>query len=148
VGHHAGARRRRADDGHHAAVQHATGGAPAPRGGVVIHLNLGSATRWGLNCLLLLALSLALYLGRVVFIPIIISRLLAAMLWPAVQWLNTRLRLPWSVACSVMIGLLVVFVAATAAGLATAVPKVVQQLPTDEEAAETTYGKFRTRLAN
>jgi predicted PurR-regulated permease PerM len=113
-----------------------------------MHLNLGSATRWGLNCLLLLALALALYLGRVVFIPIVISLLLAAMLWPAVQWLNVKLRLPWSVACSVMIGLLVVMLAATAAGLATAVPKVVQQLPTDEEAAEKTYAKFRTRLVN
>jgi predicted PurR-regulated permease PerM len=111
-----------------------------------MHLNLGNATRWGLNGLILLSLTLALYLGRVVFIPLVISILLASMLWPAVQALHAKLRLPWPLACAVMVGLLVVMLSATAAGLALAVPKVLQQLPTDEEAAQQTYKTFRARL--
>ena len=115
----------------------------------MIHLNLGTATRWGLNGLLLLALFVALYLGRVVFIPIVISLLLAAMLWPAVQWLNAGCACRWSVACAVMVGLLAGHSGRRRRGrLASAVPKVVQQLPTDEETAQQTYGKFRTRLVN
>ena len=86
-----------------------------------MNLNLSTATRWGLNVLILFCVVLALYLGRSIFIPAIMAVLLAAILWPVVTWLNKRgfplpgaaglagfpwlrpclwrLRLPWGVAC-------------------------------------------------
>ena len=56
----------------------------------MINLNVSTATRWGLNALILFSVILALYLGSTIFIPTILSVLLAAMLWPMVTWLNQR----------------------------------------------------------
>lgn len=111
-----------------------------------MHLNVGAATRWGFTTLILLALALALYLGRLVLIPTVIAMLLAAMLMPAVQWLNAKLRVPWSLACASMIGVLVVLVAATAVAFSVAVPKVLQQVPNNPAEVQNIYSKFRTRL--
>jgi predicted PurR-regulated permease PerM len=111
-----------------------------------MNLNLSTSTRWGFSALILLALSIALYQGRLVLIPTVIAMLLAAMLWPAVQWLNARFHMPWSLACSSMVAVLVVLVAATAVAFSLAVPKIVQQLPNDPKKSQEVYEKFRYRL--
>jgi predicted PurR-regulated permease PerM len=54
----------------------------------VINVNVGTATRWGLNAVILLAIVVALYIGREIFIPTVIALLLAAMLWPLATWMN------------------------------------------------------------
>jgi predicted PurR-regulated permease PerM len=134
----------------------------------VIHLNVTAASRWGLNGLILVGFALALYEGRPIFIPTVIALLLAAMLWPAVRWLNQcgiplpglvgrdrfpwlwpsvwRLHVPWSVACAAAVGVLVVMVLATAVAFSMAVPKFLQQLPSDPEKAQYVYSRFRERL--
>jgi predicted PurR-regulated permease PerM len=68
------------------------------------------------------------------------------MLWPAVQWLNARLKMPWSLACASMVGVLVILVAATATAMSLAVPKMLQQLPNDPKDIQTVYSKFRERI--
>jgi predicted PurR-regulated permease PerM len=49
-----------------------------------------SATRWGVNALILLGIILALYLGKNIFIPTVIALLLAAMLWPLATWMHSE----------------------------------------------------------
>src|SRR5215470_15864329 len=84
-------------------------------------MNVSTATRWGLNAVILLSIVLALYLGKSIFIPTVISLLLAAMLWPTATWMHqagiplpwlalrrqapwlrpaiARARIPWTMAC-------------------------------------------------
>jgi predicted PurR-regulated permease PerM len=134
----------------------------------VINLNLGTATRWGLHGLLLLSLSLAFYQGRTIFIPTIIALLLAAMLWPAVQWLNQqgvplpglaarrrfpwlapcvwRLRVPWSIACTAAIAILVVVALGVTLAFAATIPKLLQALPNTDEKAQVYYERLHKRL--
>src|SRR5262245_26347329 len=133
-----------------------------------MNLNLGTATRWGLHGLLLLSLSLALYQGRTIFIPTIIALLLAAMLWPAVQWLNLRgiplpgltscrgfpwlagcvwrLRVPWSIACTAAIAILVVVALGVTLAFAATIPKLLQALPNTDEKAQEYYSRIRDRV--
>ncbi len=72
----------------------------------MINPPMGStATRWGVNALILLGIILALYLGKTIFIPMVIALLLAAMLWPLATWMHqdgipvlsarTRAGFPW-----------------------------------------------------
>src|SRR5207249_163567 len=106
---------------------------------------MGAATRWGLNGLILLSLSLALYVGRPIIIPSVIALLLACMLWPAVLWLNQRgipllgigsspvfprfrvlvcrMRIPWPIACGVAVAVLVVLVLSTTLAFGLAIPR-------------------------
>lgn len=129
---------------------------------------LTTATRWGLNGLILLSLSLALHLGRSICIPTIIAVLLACMLWPAVRWLNQhgvplpglvvaatrpylrpirwRLRVPWSLACAAAVNILVVFVIVTTIAFSLAVPRFLQSLPNDPAKAQAVYARFRDRV--
>ncbi|HEV3258078.1 MAG TPA: hypothetical protein VG013_14430, partial [Gemmataceae bacterium] len=74
---------------------------------VIASLNIGSATRWGLNLLALLGGAVALYLGESIFIPTVIALLLAAMLWPVVRWMRKALRLPWTISCLTVVVALV-----------------------------------------
>ena len=123
-----------------------------------MNLNQGHATRWGVNGLILLGLTLALYYGQAIFIPTIIAVLLAAMLWPAVQWLNQagvplpglraqprfpwllpcawRLRVPWSISCAAAVGVLLVFALAATLAFGLAIPKLLQSLPNDERKSQ------------
>jgi AI-2 transport protein TqsA len=54
----------------------------------VINVNVSTATRWGINAIILLAIVVALYIGKEIFIPTVIALLLAAMLWPLSTWMN------------------------------------------------------------
>lgn len=134
----------------------------------MISLNLGAATRWGLNGLILLSFSFALYLGRPIFIPTVIAVLLACMLWPAVRWLNQRgipllgldvgatfpwvrvvgwrLRVPWPIACGVAIGVLVVLVVALTVAFGLAIPRFLQSLPNEPAKAQEYYSRVRERI--
>jgi AI-2 transport protein TqsA len=110
------------------------------------NLNLSAATRWGLNLVALLGVVFALWLGQSIFIPTVIAVLLAAMLWPAARWLNERLRVPWGLACMVVIGGLVVLTVTVTLGLALAIPKMLQDLPNERERQQEVYTRFRERL--
>jgi AI-2 transport protein TqsA len=113
-----------------------------------MNLNLATATRIGLNCLGFLGLSVALYLGKSVFVPMVIAAILAVILWPAATWLNTRLRIPWALACFTVIGGLIVVNLGFFFGVAAAVPRLVQDLPNpyDEDKQTELYLKIRSQV--
>jgi predicted PurR-regulated permease PerM len=134
----------------------------------VISLNLSTATRWGINLLIVLAIIGALWLGRSIFIPLTIALLLAAMLWPGANWLNLRgipmpflttrhlfpwlwpaiyrLKLPWTIACTAVVAILLLLAVAVTIGFGVAIPKMVQSLPNDEEKAQALYKRFHQRI--
>ena len=132
----------------------------------MMHLNLSTATRWGLNALILLAVVLALYLGKSIFIPTILAVLLAAMLWPLVTWMNRsgvplvgvavhgafpwlrpcvwRLRLPWGVACLGTVGGLVLCLVLIAVGFGLSLSKFVLDIGSIDK-QKALYNDFRAK---
>jgi predicted PurR-regulated permease PerM len=115
---------------------------------VIKSMNLGTATRWGLNLIGLLAAIIALHLGQSIFIPTIIALLLAAMLWPVVRWLNQRLRMSWGFACMVAVSGLIVLNVLLTLGFFLAIPKILQDMPDlrDEEGQREVYTKLRDQI--
>jgi AI-2 transport protein TqsA len=115
-----------------------------------MHLNLTSATRIGLNVLALIGVSVALYLGQSIFIPVTISALLAVILFPAASWMHRRLKFPWFLACLSVILLLVLLNLVVFAGFALAVPQIIQEIPNPREPEELKkiYNKARWSLEN
>ena len=112
-----------------------------------MNLNLTTATRYGLNVLAALGASMALYFGRSIFIPMTIAGLLAAMLWPWASWMHRRLRLPWFVACSTAIGMLVLVVLLVAALVAVSIPQILNDLPRpDTSDFKQKYTTFRNNF--
>lgn len=113
-----------------------------------MNLNLTTATRYGLNILALLGVAVALWLGRSIFIPLTIAVLLAAILYPAARWLNTRLLMPWFLAClSIILGLvatmLVIFFS-----FAASIPRLLEDLPKphDIESQQKFYEKVAGQM--
>src|SRR5205085_2283279 len=130
--------------------------------------NLSTATRWGLNLIIILAMIGALYVGRTIFIPTVIALLLAAMLWPGAAYLHEqgvpvpflarrrgfpwlgphvyRAKISWNVACLFLVGVLMTIALSITLGFALAIPRMVQTLPTDEKKVDDVYKRFRQRL--
>jgi len=136
----------------------------------VINPNLISgATRWGVALALILALAVGLYLGQSIFIPLVISLLLAAMLWPAANWLNSgytmrgfglksgfpwlerrgtlTLSISWGTACVTMVLFLVALTLVLPLCLGFAVTQMAQGFPKDENAQQDAYRNFRAKVA-
>ena len=111
-----------------------------------MNVYLTLATRYGLNILGLLGVSVALYLGRPIFIPLTISILLAAMFHPLAQWFHTRLRLPWFLACLGVIFFLVFIHFAIMLAVVASVPQIINRLPDSEEKWERKYEEFANRV--
>jgi predicted PurR-regulated permease PerM len=111
-----------------------------------MNFNLTTATRIGLNILALLAAIIALRLGESIFIPLVIALLLATILWPSANRLNTFYRLPWPVACVGAVLALVVINLIVMGGFFLAVPRLLQDLPQDEASQHRLYAQFRNRL--
>jgi AI-2 transport protein TqsA len=114
----------------------------------VISLPFNTATRVGINVLLVLGVVIALRLGQTFFIPTIIALLLAAVLAPAAMWLHVRLRFPWTLACLLVILGLVLVNLLIMAVLTVAVPRMLQVLPRpdDEEQQLKVYKVVRQQL--
>jgi AI-2 transport protein TqsA len=114
----------------------------------VINFNMSGATRIGLNLLALLGVVVALYLGREIFVPLVIATLLAAMVYPTVNWLNRRLHIPWGFSCMLVVAGLVVFNLVITLGFALALPKMLHDLPDlrTEAGQEEMYGRFQRRV--
>src|SRR5437868_5102789 len=111
-----------------------------------MNLNLTTATRIGLNILALLGGIVALRLGESIFVPLVIALLLATILWPSANRLNTFYRLPWPVACIGAVMVLVILNLIVMGGFVFAVPRLLQDLPQDEARQQRVYKDFRTRL--
>ncbi|QEL18122.1 AI-2E family transporter [Limnoglobus roseus] len=98
-----------------------------------MNLNLTAFTRYGLNALGLLGVSVALYFGSSIFIPLTLSALLAALLYPLACWLHTKIRLPWFVSCFTSIFILILMAGVVFSVAAISIPKFVNSLPTTED---------------
>jgi predicted PurR-regulated permease PerM len=115
----------------------------------MIPISLNSATKIGLNVLLLLAGVVALRLGESVVVPLIIALLLASVLGPAASWLQHLLGIRWSLACLTAItGLVALNLFLTFFFWAT-VSRMVQQFPAanDDKQMIDMYQKIRGKLA-
>jgi AI-2 transport protein TqsA len=105
-------------------------------------------TRWGLNALGFLGAVVIFRLGESIFIPVVISILLAALLWPAVRWLNQKLRLPWSAACLLVVLGVVVLNLGITLGFALSMGRMLQSLPrpNDPKSTQEYYEKVRIQI--
>jgi len=112
-------------------------------------MNLTTATRIGLNALGFLGLTVTLYLGKSVFIPMVIAAILAVLLWPAAVWLRSKARFPWPLACFTVICGLIVVNLGFFFGIAAAVPRIVQDLPnpTNQDQQKELYERIRNQVA-
>ncbi len=106
---------------------------------------LNTAGRIGLNVALLLAGVLALYFGERVFVPLLISLLLACVLGPAALWLHQHLKLQWFWACFTAVSCLVIANILVVAVFSGSVMRLVNQLA-NPNAALKLYQDFRDRL--
>jgi AI-2 transport protein TqsA len=114
-----------------------------------MNLNLTTATRYGLNVLAAFGASMALYFGQSIFVPLTIAGLLAAMLWPWASWMHRRLKLPWFVACSTAIGLLVLLVLLVLALVVVSIPQILNDLPNpnNDKDIQDKYAALRGKFA-
>jgi len=114
----------------------------------VIHLNPGDITRWGLNLLSFLGIVVILRLGESIFIPVVISILLAALVWPAVRWLNQKIHIPWSMACLVVVLGVVVINLGVSFGFALSAGRMLQSLPrpNDPDSMQALYTRIRGQI--
>ena len=133
----------------------------------MINVGSSSATRWGVNAVILLGIVVALTIGREIFIPTIIALFLAAMLWPLANWMYQagipipafrkseetgkrvlgfrRLHVPWGMACITVIAILIVFVALILAAFGLGLSKFVLDASDDTKQAQV-YHAIRVKL--
>src|SRR5262245_35533491 len=111
-------------------------------------LPLNAATRLGLNILIVFGVIVALYLGKTVFLPLVIALLLAAVLGPGALWLHQRLKINWTMSCTLAVfSLIAMFVLITVV-LTLSLPRLLHVLPNINKDSEILahYGKFREHL--
>jgi AI-2 transport protein TqsA len=111
-----------------------------------MNLNLTTATRYGLNILAMLGMSIAFYLGSSIFIPVTIAVLLATILYPAAEWMHKKLRFPWFFACLISIFGLVLLHLAIVTAVAASVPQLINKLPATEDKWKEKYTEAVARL--
>jgi AI-2 transport protein TqsA len=107
---------------------------------------LNTAGRIGLNVALSLAGVAALHFGQPVFVPLLISLLLASVLGPAALWLHEKFKLQWFWACFTSVSCLVIANMLVVAIFSGSVMRLVNQL-SDPAKALVVYQDFRERLA-
>jgi predicted PurR-regulated permease PerM len=111
-----------------------------------MNLNLTTATRIGLNLLALLGIAVSLYLGASIFVPLVLSVLLASILFPPARFLNARLRVPWFFACVVPLLAAVALFLVVLVAFGIAVPRTIEALPKDPKGWEERYEKIVANL--
>jgi AI-2 transport protein TqsA len=106
------------------------------------------ATRVGLSIGAALGASTALYLGRSIFIPLVVAILLAALLWPLATVLHKRLKFSWTFSVFASISGLILLNTIVFAAFAVTVPRVLQQIPqpNDYEGQARIYTAIREKL--
>ncbi len=115
-----------------------------------MNLNLTTATRYGLNCLALLGIAIALYLGRSIFVPLTIAALLAAIFWPSAKRLSETYRFPWFLACMTTVLVVLVFGLVPFIIMARSIPGLLADLPKPGDKASKVefYNKIRDGVRN
>lgn len=111
----------------------------------MIPIPLNTASRIGLNVLLLLAGVVALRLGESVIVPMLIALLLATVLGPAASWLHHSLKIRWGLACIVVVVALILANALIITVFSSSLVRLVNQLSDQREMLKV-YEKFRDKL--
>lgn len=112
-----------------------------------MNLNLTTATRIGLNLLALLGVSVSLYLGASIFIPVTIAVLMASVLYPGARFLHDRVRFPWFFAClSVLMGVVVLAIIVLG-GFVIAIPRTIEGFPKTEEEWKKQYQSVQQNVS-
>ena len=111
----------------------------------MIPIPLNTASRIGLNVLLLLAGVVALRLGESVIVPMLIALLLATVLGPAASWLHHSLKIRWGLACIVVVVALILANFLIISVFSSSVVRLVNQLSDQREMLKV-YEKFRDKL--
>src|SRR5262249_23007458 len=62
--------------------------------------------------------------------------------WPCVR----RLKMPWSVACAIVLSVLVLVALVITVGFSVAIPRMLQSLPNDDVKAQAFYSRIRERI--
>jgi predicted PurR-regulated permease PerM len=106
---------------------------------------LNTAGRIGLNVALMLAAVLALYFGQRIFVPLLISLLLAVMLGPVAMWLHQTFKLRWGISCVSVIIALVLTNILVVTIFSASVMRLVNQLSNPDTTLKL-YKDFRVRL--
>ncbi|MDY3562746.1 AI-2E family transporter [Gemmata sp. JC673] len=112
-----------------------------------MNLSLTLATRVGLNLCAVFGISVALYLGSSIFIPVVFSILLASILYPFAQFTHERLLVPWFFACLLSIFALVALHLVVIGAFAWAIPQTLKGLPQSEEQWIGQYNKVQSNLS-
>lgn len=115
---------------------------------MIPNISFHSATRWGVNVFLLLAGIVALRLGQTVFVPLIMALLLAAVLGPVAAWIHRTLKVRWSIACLLVISLLLALNLLLTSLFIAAASRLAQQIPSpnDETRILQLYNRFYERI--
>lgn len=112
-----------------------------------MNLNLTTATRIGLNLLALLGVSVSLFLGASIFIPVTIALLLASVLFPSAKFLHDRLRFGWFFASlTTLFGVIAMFLFIFGA-FAIAIPRTIEGFPKSEDEWKVQYKKIQRNLS-
>lgn len=98
-----------------------------------MNLNLTTATRIGLNLSAMLGIAALLKFGASIFIPLILSVLMASILFPPARFLHDRIRMPWFFACVLSLVAAVALFVVVFVAFAIAIPRTIEGLPKEEE---------------
>ncbi|MCS7168554.1 MAG: AI-2E family transporter [Gemmatales bacterium] len=102
--------------------------------------------RVGVAALALLGLVTGLYFGRALFLPLVISLMLASVFWPIVQHLHQRWHLPRVLAGALVIVGFVALIISFALWALTAIQQLVQDLPQTYEQQVRVYEVIRKNV--
>ncbi|MBY0457897.1 MAG: AI-2E family transporter, partial [Gemmataceae bacterium] len=112
-----------------------------------MNLSLTLATRIGLNLCAIFGISVALFLGSSIFIPVVFSILLASILYPLAKFMHERLALPWFFACLLAVVALVTLHLVVIGAFAWAIPQTIKGLPQDEPGWINQYNTIQSNLS-
>lgn len=112
-----------------------------------MNLNITLATRIGLNLCAVFGISVALYMGASIFIPVVFSVLLASVLFPFARALHERFLMPWYFACLTALLSFVALCIVVILSFAWAIPQTIKGLPQDEAQWVAQYNKIQSNLS-
>jgi len=109
-------------------------------------MNLTLPARIGLNLVALLGGVIVLRLGAPIFLPLIFAIFLATILWPSAVRLHRFYRLPWPAACTTAVAALVLVNLIVVAAFLLSVPRLLQNVPTNQEDQIAAYQSLRRQV--
>jgi predicted PurR-regulated permease PerM len=121
---------------------------PAVRLDTPMNLNLTVATRIGLNLSAFLGIAALLKLGASIFIPLVLSVLMASILYPVARFLHDRVRFPWFFACLTALLIAVALFVVVFVLFAIAIPRTIESLPKYEDGPGGWKEQYRKIQAN